>query len=266
MLDKLFSSKGSRRILLIGTGISLFLCIFSLLTPVFRKKSAMEQTGSRLSMEFSSFALAVSSLEGDSIADSFQASEESDSVQIKQLLDTLSGQYQLHRSYLLGKSVDGKLFYLADSGIPVQDALPAVPGDFYDEQLYSKKCISFAKKVLEEAPPWQGSWYPQPLGEGLAVCYFPITNREGLSVALLGIEVSLDDPDFAQYQFINFHQLALWSGILFVLLLLLCLLVRNSRKTAFLTEQPTAHSSKKKAAKPILTLEAEPEEASEEEP
>ena len=82
-----------------------------------------------------------------------------------------------------------------------------------------------------------GRWYPQPLEGGLVVCYFPLTDSEGKPAALLGVEVPLDDPHFAQFQFINFHRTALWSGVLLLILVLLCLLVHSSRKNLLLKEQ-----------------------------
>lgn len=234
MLAKLFASKGSRRALLLCTFLAALVCIFSLITPVLRKKSAMEETGSQLALRFSSLALAISSLEGESL--SYGLSEEAASPRLEQLLDTLSSQHQLYRSYILGKSVDGKLFYLADSGAPSQDAQAASPGSPYEGEPYPQKCLAFAKETLEQAP-WQGHWYPQPIGEGLVVCYFPLTGQEDTPAALLGVEVSLDNPNFAQFQFINFHRTALWSGIVLVILGLFCLLVRSSRKNLLLKEQ-----------------------------
>ncbi|MBR5486236.1 MAG: hypothetical protein IKV41_06980 [Oscillospiraceae bacterium] len=222
MLAVIFKSKGSRRFLTSLTLIAFLICAASIAIPFARETSEMRQTGGTAVERFEAMAFAVEILEKDSLAAG------AGSAELNELLSKTVQNYGLHRGYVITQK-DEKLIYIADSGEQGQN-VPAVVGESYPEALYPQKCVQLAKQLLDDNS--NPAYYPHPVGEGLAVCYFPLTKG-----CVLGIEAKLQNTDFVNYSGINFNKAALYSGIVFVILFLLCLLVRSSRKMAKLKEE-----------------------------
>lgn len=253
MIDKLLNSKGMKKFLGLGLALSLLVLLFSLVYPAMKRADRIDRTGTSAIAATSSLSTAVTYFAGEELdALKQNPTVNSEYRELCGLLTRVKDTYGYERVYVVYKGVGNKYAYLLDAGYRDNATAGvdyALPGSEFSGAVQSKT-RSILEKILSGK---QTSAYDKDIvttdGQSqVIVSFVPLQNGSGQTIAALVVESSAGDTQFNKLGVMDFNILALVSGGIFLLLLLLTVSMRNWRKSRDLKRTAREEAEAAKAA------------------